>query len=168
MSDAISTFERVHSVTHYRDAPREGVADYRGAPHVFRAVYRAGVDDWDPDRFYLKPIEPSEAALVREDWEIFERFAMRYRDAIAPAPDDPADYGALPEDLPRYRELRRLLIPVFKLDAARCVVARGEFRARFDDTTAPGSDTYFEPVLDVRWHAASPLPGDVLVPSPAG
>jgi hypothetical protein len=161
-------FERVHSVTHYRDAPREGVADYGGVPHVFRSVFRAERDAWDDDRYFLKPIGVEEAALVREDWEIFERFAMRYRDEVAPTPDDPADYGALPEDLARFRELRRLLVPIFTLEPQACLVAHGEFRARFDASATPDADGSFEPVLDVRWRAGRPLPGDVLLPSPVG
>ena len=159
-------FERVYTVTDFWDGPREGVADYRGVPHVFRSVFRADLGEWDDDRYYLSPLSPEGAALAVEHAAIWQRFATRFSGRVAPVPADPADWGALPEDLLRHRELRALLAPMFALDPARCVIASAEFRraASAPEQVAPGPTA---PTVDVRWSAASALPGDTLVPSPA-
>jgi len=124
-----ATFERVHTVTDYWDGPREGVADFRGAPHVYRSVWRHEADDWDDDRYFLSPIASEEAALAFEDWAIWRRFAEHYRGRVAPAAESLGDWGALPEDLSRHRELRHLLTPILSLNRSRCIVARAEFRS---------------------------------------
>ena len=159
-------FERVYSVTDFWDGPREGVADFRGTPHVYRSVFRADLDEWDDDRYYLSPLTSAEAALALEHWAIWQRFADNYRGKVAPVPADLADWGALPEDLARHRELRLLLAPMFALEPARCIVARAEFRRAADapEYVPPGP---MAPKLEVRWSNAAVLPGDVLVPSPA-
>jgi hypothetical protein len=159
-------FERVYSVTDYWDGPREGVADFRGTPHLFRSVFRSDLGAWDDDRHYLRPLTAEEAALAVEDWAIWRRFAGHYRGKVAPVTTDFADWGALPEDRNRHRELRALLAPVFALDVAQCVIASAEFRALegAPADTVPGP---MAPTLEVRWSDAVAHTGDVLVPSPA-
>jgi hypothetical protein len=158
-----TVFERVHTVTDFWDGPREGVADFRGAPHVYRSVWRRELDEWDDDRFFLFRITPEHASLALEDWAIWERFVEHYGGRTAPVPEDRADWGALAEDLPRRRELRRLLAPVLDFDRSRCLIAQGEFRSR-GSAQPPGM---MVPRLEVRWRLAGPQPDDELLPSTA-
>jgi len=123
-----SDFERVYTVIDFWDGPRGGVADFRGVPHVYRSVFRTDIDEWDDDRFYLSPLTPQEAALAREHWSIWQRFAEHYRGKVAPVPTDRRDWGALPEDLARHRELCRRLPLVYIIHPDECIVARAEFR----------------------------------------
>jgi hypothetical protein len=155
-------FERIYSITDFWDGPRAGAADYSGTPHFFRSVWRAHEDDWDLDRFFLHPISPEEAAWEAESWAIWRRFAAFYRGRQAPAPENPADWGALPEDLDRHHELRKLLAVARNVSKTDCIVATGVFR------TIDGSITGFvAPLLEVEWAPASILPDDQLVSIPA-
>jgi hypothetical protein len=156
-------FERVHTVTDFWDGPREGIADYGGAPHVYRSVWRREQGEWDDDRFFLCSITPEEAALALEDWAMWRRFAEHYRGRAAPVPENQADWGALPEDLPRRHELRRLLAPILTLERSRCIIARGEFRSR----GLPQEPGFIVPQLEVRWSVSDPEPDDEILPSPA-
>lgn len=159
----VEPFERVYTVTDYWDGPREGVAAYGGAPHLYRSVWRRDLDDWDDDRYFLCSITPAHAALAFEDWAIWQRFAEYYRGRQAPVPASLADWGALPEDLPRHRQLRQLLAPILAVARDRCFVARAEFRS----LGPPREAGLFVPVLEVRWTCADSLPDDDLPPSPA-
>jgi hypothetical protein len=157
-------FERVYIVADYWDRPREGVADYRGAPHVYRSIFRADLDEWDEDRYYLSPLTAEEATLAAEHWEIWLRFVARYRGESAPVPADHSDWGALPEDLGRHRELRRQLASAFRLDPRTCTVARAEF-ARASSAPVQDAPGLVAPTIEVRWTDAAMLPDDVLLPS---
>lgn len=156
-------YERVYTVTDYWDGPREGVAHFRGAPHVYRSVWRRDVDDWDDDRYFLCPITADEALLLVEDWTIWRRFADHYRGRVVPpSVQSPDEWGALPEDRPRHRELRRLFVPILSLDRARCVVAR----ARFRSVGPPPEPGFIVPKLEVRWIECPIQPDDELLPTP--
>jgi hypothetical protein len=48
--------EVVHTVDDYYDGPRGGIANFHGAPYVFRSVFDYAKDDWD-EEFLLKPID---------------------------------------------------------------------------------------------------------------
>src|SRR5215213_7772745 len=124
------TSERVYTVIDYWDGPRQGVADFNGRPHLYRSVWRSDIDDWDPDRYFLFPISAEQAALAVEDWSIWRRFHEDYRGRAVPAIHDPADWGALPEDTTRHRELQQLLAPLLKVRAEDAMVARAEFKSR--------------------------------------
>ena len=61
-------FERVYTVYDFYDGPRAGFADFDGAPHAYRSIWREDLDDWDPeDRFQLWPVPPDVLALALED-----------------------------------------------------------------------------------------------------
>ena len=153
----------MYSVTEYWDGPREGVADYGGAPHIYRSVWRREADDWDSDRYFLCPVTPEQAALAIEEWAIWKRFAEHYRGRSAPVPERLEEWGALPEDLPRLRELRLLLAPILRLDPSRCIVARAAFRP-IGLTQVPG---FVVPNLEVQWTVCASERDDELLPSPA-
>ena len=144
-------FEPVHTVTDYYDGPRGGVADFLGVPHVYRSLWLdvSGLDS-DEDRFELSPISRDALALVREDWAIWQRFEHAYHaGAITVAePIDEATWGALPEELARYRELRAILNGVLAIDPTLRLIARAEFRVREPVPDLPRG--VMRP-LEVRW-----------------
>lgn len=155
-------YERVYSVTDYWDGIRAGAADYGGVPHIFRSVWRADDDDWDLGRYFLRPISGEQAAWEAEWWAIWRRFASFYRGRRALAAKVPGDWGALPEDLDRHRELEKLLANVRSTSQADCLVATGAFRA-----IEPSVRGFIAPLLEVEWSAAMTFPDDQLVPIPA-
>src|SRR5688572_206277 len=68
-------FERVYTVMDFYDGPRSGFADFGGAPHAYRSIWREDLDDWDPDdRFELSPVAGETLALALEDWAIWRRW----------------------------------------------------------------------------------------------
>ncbi len=158
----IETFERVYTVTDYWDGPREGLADYGGAPHVYRSIWLRDREEWDDDRFFLCPVTAEEARLVLEDWAMWHRFAEHSVVARLPVPETQADWGALPEDLHRHRELRLLLVPILALDRSRCIIAHAKFRL-LGPPQVPG---FILPRIEVQWRLADPQPDDELLASP--
>ena len=143
-------FERVYTVTEYYDGPRSGIADYGGAPHVYRSVYLDS-DTWDrdEDRFELSPISRELLGLALEDWAIWERFdhARHTGEFVAPAEED-SEWGALPSDALRHAELSSVLDAALTIDPARRVVARGEFRVRESASHLPPGMLRS---IEVRW-----------------
>jgi hypothetical protein len=122
-------FGQVYTMTDYYDGPREGVADFRGAPHVYRSIY-LDTPDWDPDedRFQLSPISVDVLALALEDWAIWQRFDAARRAGGLAEPADEDSWGFLPDDAARHAEITRVLGPALQIDPARCLIARGTFR----------------------------------------
>jgi len=123
-------FERVHTVVEYYDGPRLGVADFDGAPHVYRSLWLDAEDEWDAERFELAPLAPDAFAIALEDWAIWRRFERAYHAGEVQWSGDEREWGALPEDRARQEELRPALERALTIDAARQFVVRGEFRAQ--------------------------------------
>lgn len=42
VSDALAEFERVHTMEDYYDGPRRGIANFRGAPHLYESERDSG------------------------------------------------------------------------------------------------------------------------------
>ena len=84
-----------------------------------------------------------------EDWAIWQRFQREYRAGRVKWGGTEDEWGALPEDQPRQRELRLVLERALVIDPQRRVVARAEFRARepVPQDLPPG---VMRP-LEVRW-----------------
>lgn len=124
-------FERVYTITDYYDGPRAGVADFHGAPHVYRSLYLDS-ETLNPDetRFELSPISQETLRLALESWVIWERWdiAVRRGEIAAVDPTD-SNWGAMPEELVRRDELDSLLETLLIVDTANRVLAQGDFRA---------------------------------------
>src|SRR5690349_8375478 len=118
-----SGFERVYTVTEYYDGPRGGVADFGGAPHVYRSLFLDVEDEYDSDRYELSPLSSDALALALEDWAIWERFESAYRTGQVTWSGVEEEWGALPDELARKRELLTLLKPVLVIDPAARVMA---------------------------------------------
>jgi hypothetical protein len=145
-------FETVHTVDDWYDGPRQGVADYEGAPHFYRSL-ALDLPAWSSaeDRFQLTPVSEADLALVLEDWAIWRRWEDAFEDGLATQ----ASHPALPEDRTRHEEIAALLSDRLRIDPARCVVAHAEFRPR----AVPAEIRVGRPrPLEVRWTLA-PLPG---------
>jgi hypothetical protein len=106
-----SALETVHTVSDWYDGPRGGAADYGGAPHWYRSVYLDGDGPWipDEDRFELTPLSAEALAWEREQTAIFERWDQARKSGAVVWDGDEATCGAFPEDMPRYRDLERLV-----------------------------------------------------------
>lgn len=122
-------YELVHTMTDYYDGPREGVADFEGAPHVYASEWSDRDDDW-ADTFLLSPITSDLFRLAMEDWEIWRRWESAFHEGRATRETHPA----LPEDRARHDELRRLLADQLSVDTQNAVRARAQFRRRTDST----------------------------------
>ena len=148
-SAPISEFQRVHTVLDYYDGPRSGVADFAGQPHFYRALFSEARDDWEADLFELSPLSPEAFALAMEDWAIWKRFETALRSRTVTEPNDPNDWGALPEERERHRQLAALLAEVLVIDSTKRITARAEFRARKSHSPEPLTGV-MRP-LEVRW-----------------
>lgn len=69
--------EEVYFVIDYWDGPRKGVADYRGTPYYFRAVFDEKRDEWS-DVFILTPLDQDTYRLLMESKQIWERWQEAY------------------------------------------------------------------------------------------
>jgi hypothetical protein len=128
-SEVNDSFQTVHTMDDYYDGPRSGVADFDGQPHYYRAVYW-DTPQWDPDddRFELSPITTDVLAAACEMAAIFERWDTT-RKATPNFSYTDEEFGALPEDRTRYRQLERFLESSYAAAAqARRILVHGEFR----------------------------------------
>lgn len=142
-------FERVYTVFDYYDSPRVGFADFDGAPHVYRSIFREDLDDWDPEgRFELSPVSPELLALALEDWAIW----LHWADAYSANQTSLETHPALPADRARHEEIRPAFERSMEIDPAQRRVAVGEFRRRGG---VPGRRTppHLE-VWEVQWTPA--------------
>lgn len=125
-----SPFEDVYTVDDWYDGPRSGFAEYRGAPHHYRSLY-LDHDSWDADedRFELVPVSSAVLAAALEASAIFARWdAVRKAAGTNTVADPPeSEFGALPEDRPRYAILRATLAPFEVADHPDSFIARGRF-----------------------------------------
>ena len=142
-------FELVYTVTEYYEGPRDGVANVRDVPHVYRSVYLDNAQ-WDSneDRFELSPISSEVLALALEDWAIWKRFERAYHAAELTEPVQESDWGALREDAPRHAELQQILESALAIDPVRRVMTRGTFRVR---EPAPETPVGVLKPLEVCW-----------------
>lgn len=129
-SDApLSEFEPVYTVNDYWDGPRNGVAAYCGTPHVYQSLFLIDEDEWDAERFRLGPIAPEDFALVLEDWAIWRRFESAYKKGDVKWSGNESEWAALPQELPRHRELADRVKAALRVNPLQALLAVGEFRA---------------------------------------
>jgi hypothetical protein len=103
--------EVVHTISGWYDGPRTGAADFEGKPYWYRSVYLDS-EIWypDEDRFELTPLTEEALSWELETKRIFERWdAARKDGSVVWNQDDEASFGAMPEDMSRYRDLIKKL-----------------------------------------------------------
>jgi hypothetical protein len=123
------SFQTVHTTEDYYDGPRSGIADFDGQPHYYRSIY-LDTPQWDPDedRFELSPVTPEVLAAAREAAAIFNRWDTIQRSTPGFRYTD-EEFGALPQERARYRELEQFLKSSYAAATqAHRVLVHGEFR----------------------------------------
>ena len=131
--------EEVYFVIDYWDGPREGVADYCGTPHYFRAVFDEKRDEWS-DVFILSPLDQDTYHLLMERNQIWQRWQEAYESGATTLDSHPA----LPEDADRRKELAEIIEPKIEIDPITSKL-KGSFEA--DDRTKLTSNRKWR----VRW-----------------
>ncbi|RZJ05532.1 MAG: hypothetical protein EON89_03450 [Brevundimonas sp.] len=125
-------WETVHTVNDFYDAPRRGVADLDGAPHVYSWIDRF-------EAYGLAPVDPAALGAILEDWAIWSRWETAFHaGTLAPADRHPA----LAIDRPRHEVLAPVVARGLRADGGRLM--QGEFRG----TMRPMA-------LEVRWFPLS-------------
>jgi len=132
--------QEVHFVIDYWDGPREGVADYRGSPHYFRAVFDEKRDEWS-DVFILTPLDQDTYRLLMESKQIWQRWQAAYDTGATTLDSHPA----LPDDANRSKELDEIIEPRIAIDPTTAIRRKGSFEA--DDRTKLSSHRKWR----VRW-----------------
>ena len=117
-------WDRIYTVNGYHDGPQLGVAEYQGKPHIYQKQFDADADEYT-NQFLLSEIEPALLALVLEDWEIWLRWNVAYRQGQVSVDTHPA----LPDERPRHNELKKLIGDRLKPDLSHSVIKW----ARFND-----------------------------------
>ena len=134
----MSNFETVHTMTDYYDGPRAGVADFRGAPHVYESEFLDSLNNYT-ELFRLSPIPDDLFQLALEDWDIWLRWDAARKRGETPQETHPA----LPIDRARHDELEKLLNVKLVIDPSNCVIATAEFRV-------------VDAILEARWTVTAP------------
>ena len=101
----------LYTISDWYDGPRAGATEFVGRPYFYRSIYLDS-DVWDPNesRFELTPLTEDALSWELETIRIFERWDSARKDGrIVWNPDDEAAFGALPEDMQRYRDLNEKL-----------------------------------------------------------
>jgi hypothetical protein len=116
-------YEIVHTMTDFWDGPREGIANFRGSPHVYQSEFNDGEDEYS-DTFLLMPIDSKTFALALQDWEIWRRWETAFHSGETALDTHPA----LPKDRSLHTEIQDLLKGRLEIDLARASRARADFR----------------------------------------
>ena len=139
-------FEIVHTVPHWYDGPRGGIANYGGNPHVFESEFR-DIETLDgeveEDTFLLMPIDGVTFSLAMEAWAIWRR----YETALHKNKVTSEHHPALPHERDRRLELEAVLKGKLEIDPACAVRKKAVFRFRED----PDWSGYGWRPLEVRW-----------------
>jgi hypothetical protein len=101
----------VHNISDWYDGPRAGATEFTGRPYWYRSIY-LDTSEWDPkeDRFELTPLTNDALSWEMETKRIFERWdSARADGSIVWIDGDEANFGALPEDMAKYRDLNEKL-----------------------------------------------------------
>jgi len=134
--------ERVYTIFNYYDGPREGIADFRGKPHVYKCQFSEADDNWT-DIYWLMELDPALFALAREEYEIFLKWRAEFDRGNAKLDSGPA----LPLDRARFAELKAAVGNRLDLICERSLAQRARF---FSDGSADSTVA----VWRVKWSAA--------------
>jgi len=115
-------YETVFTVTEYSDWPRNGIANYQGAPHLFEWVSNEAKEH-DSKLFRLMPLSAEVFQLAIEDWEIWRRWLVAFYEKKT----DISTRPALSIDISRHAELKRILDGALIVDPQKTVMRVGQF-----------------------------------------
>ncbi|MBV9850347.1 MAG: hypothetical protein JO250_11790 [Armatimonadetes bacterium] len=132
----------MHTVADYYDGPREGIANFGGAPHAYRCVFDEAANDWS-DVFLLHPVDDETLQLALEDWRIWRRWEREFHEGRVTV----HSHSALPEDRRRHEQLTRILEARLRFSPVGALQAKADFRGAVSSPDTPG---IMRPLL-VRW-----------------
>jgi hypothetical protein len=135
-------YETVFTVTDYLDRPRKGIANYQGKPHFYECVVNEAKDHGS-ELFRLTPLDAEIFELAMEDWEIWRRWLVAFYEKKA----DISTRPALPGDVGRHVELKRILDEVLVSDPQRSTMRVG----RFEVLEEPSIPERVIRQLQVKW-----------------
>lgn len=118
----MSDYEAVHTITDWYDGARGGVADLNGKPHYYENHWNEGEDDWS-EIYFLQMLDAETFALAMEDWEIWLRWELAFKNGEATQETHPA----LPEERQRHDELEKILAERLVISPETSVKATAEF-----------------------------------------
>lgn len=130
--------EKVHTVGHYYDGPRAGIADYEGRPHLYECQFSEELDEYT-DAYRIMELDQALFELAMEDWKIF----LKWKEAFENGVTDQSTHPALPEDRERHKEIQELLVPKLKIDPSESKLLKAKFTA-----SKPGWSNY-----QVEWRS---------------
>lgn len=134
-NDPQQPFERVYTVTEYYDAPRQGIANFRGKPHYFLCPFDSALD-YFAELYELRAVDDETVRLALEAREIWLRWEDAYKRGLVGHDTHPA----LPAERNRYDEVRarvdaRLAALAQEPPAAR---AKADFRPTAGQSSMAG------------------------------
>lgn len=124
MDESDDSYETVYTVTVFYDGARGGIADFRGAAHVYQFLFDEAHDGEDHGTFLLCPVDEETFRLALEDSAIWKRWEVAFHAGHVNLETHPA----LPEDRRRHEEVEAMLGQRLELDPAKTVRVRGRFR----------------------------------------
>ena len=125
-----SDFEDVLTVSEWYDGPRQGIANFNGAPHFYDCIFSSEHADY-LDSYHLTPIEEHVLNDALEEWAIFRLWELAFHTGQTTQDTHPG----LPGGSARSKELRNHLNEVLKTDPKICFLRVGQFEPiRIPDT----------------------------------
>lgn len=115
-------YERVFTVTDYYDGPRQGIANFNGAPHLYNCIFSEQEDGYS-NSYRLTPISIQTFDLAMEDWAIWKRWEHAFCQGVATQ----ESHSALPPDRARHEEIKAKLDKELCSDMKNCVVRKASF-----------------------------------------
>ena len=122
-----SDWEQVYTVNGFHDRPILGVADFGGAPHIYKAEWDSSTEEYGS--FRLAKIDQSLLDLILEDWAIWLRWEVAFKNAQTPIETHPA----LPADHRRHLELKELIGDCWEVRAGGSFLKQADFRGTFGE-----------------------------------
>ena len=120
-------WEPVHTIHEYYDGPRSGATELNGEPYWYRSIYLDGEWNHAEDRFELTPLSREILDVDLESNAIFKRWdEARKNGEIIWAQGDEDSFGAIPDEMPRFRELNAI-VDTFLANTKPTHFARGHF-----------------------------------------
>lgn len=123
-------FEPAHTMTDWYDGPRRGVATVNGRPHIYESCW-SDIDSDDDDVFVLSPISDDVFSAAIEDWEIWTRWEVAFKNGNTTIEAHPA----LPEDRVRHAALAMILNQRLVIDERQRIAATAVFH--YNASTEP-------------------------------
>jgi hypothetical protein len=136
-------FEHVYTIWDFFDRPRDGLADFAGAPHYYKCRWDEGADDYSSE-YDLSPVSAEFVQLAMEQWAIWKRWEEAFRTGTVSHDTHPG-FGGVDQ---QYDELES------KIDSAIAALGPAKLRATAEFRAATSTDPLAPEIkrgLEVQW-----------------